>query len=140
MGLIDSKAMEALAGRIVFFAVPAEEYGDIAWRVEQVRAGRLEFLGGKPELIRMGYFDDVNLAMMIHLTARPDEQKSAVALSNNGCIVKTVRYIGRAAHAGGMPHEGINALYAAQIGLTAINALRETFRDEDSIRVIPSLP
>ena len=51
--------------------------------------------------------------------------------------VKTVRYVGRAAHAGGMPHRGINALYAAQIGLAAINAVRETFRDEDTVRVHP---
>jgi metal-dependent amidase/aminoacylase/carboxypeptidase family protein len=51
--------------------------------------------------------------------------------------VKTVRYLGRASHAGGAPHMGINALYAAQIGLAAINALRETFRDEDTIRVHP---
>jgi metal-dependent amidase/aminoacylase/carboxypeptidase family protein len=48
-----------------------------------------------------------------------------------------VRYIGRASHAGGAPHLGVNALYAANIGLSAINALRETFRDEDSIRVHP---
>jgi amidohydrolase len=137
MGLVDSKVMEHLAGRVVLFAVPAEEYGDIAWRVEQVRAGRLEFLGGKPELLRLGHFDDVDLAMLIHTTARPEEGKACIAVSNNGCVVKTARYIGRAAHAGGVPHEGINALYAAQIGLTAINALRETFRDEDSIRVHP---
>src|SRR4029450_4193826 len=32
---------------------------------------------------------------------------------------------------------GINALYAAHIALAAINALRETFRDEDTIRVHP---
>jgi metal-dependent amidase/aminoacylase/carboxypeptidase family protein len=32
---------------------------------------------------------------------------------------------------------GINALYAAQVGLTALNAVRETFRDEDTIRVHP---
>jgi metal-dependent amidase/aminoacylase/carboxypeptidase family protein len=32
---------------------------------------------------------------------------------------------------------GINALYAAQVGLTAVNAIRETFRDEDTIRVHP---
>src|SRR5262249_41918557 len=38
---------------------------------------------------------------------------------------------------GGAPHMGINALYAAQIGLMAINAIRETFRDEDTIRVHP---
>lgn len=137
MGLVDSKVMRQLAGRVVLFAVPAEEYGDIAWRVSQVQAGRLEFLGGKPELLRLGHFDDVDLAMMIHTTPQPEEGKASVPVSNNGCVVKTARYIGRAAHAGGMPHKGINALYAAQIGLVAINALRETFRDEDSIRVHP---
>jgi amidohydrolase len=137
MGLVGAKAFEHLAGRVVFFAVPAEEYGDVAWRVEQARAGRLEFLGGKPELLRLGHFDDVDMAMMIHTTSQPEFRKAGVAASNNGCIVKTVRYIGRASHAGGAPHLGVNALYAAHIGLAAINAIRETFRDDDSIRVHP---
>src|SRR5437868_12971369 len=137
MGLLDAKAFDALAGRVVFFAVPAEEYGDIEWRIGQARAGRLEFLGGKPELLRLGHFDDVDLAMMIHTTSRPEDGKAGVPDSNNGCLVKTIRYIGKAAHAGGAPHMGINALYAAQIGMAAINAIRETFRDEDTIRVHP---
>ncbi len=137
MGLLDSQAFDHLAGRVVFFAVPAEEYGDIEWRVTQARAGRLEFLGGKPELLRLGHFDDVDLSMMIHMTSRPEDGKTGVPASNNGCIVKTIRYLGRASHAGGAPHQGINALYAAQIGLAAINAIRETFRDEDTIRVHP---
>ena len=131
------RRFDHLAGRVVFFAVPAEEYGDVEWRVTQARAGRLEFLGGKPELLRLGHFDDVDLAMMIHTTSRTEDGKTGVPASNNGCIVKTVRYVGRAAHAGGAPHQGINALYAAQIGLAAINAIRETFRDEDTIRVHP---
>ena len=137
MGLLEARAFDHLAGRVVFFAVPAEEYGDVEWRVHQARAGRIEFLGGKPELLRLGHFDDVDLAMMIHTTSQPDMKKAGVSASNNGCIVKTVRYIGRASHAGGAPHLGVNALYAANIGLSAINALRETFRDEDSIRVHP---
>jgi amidohydrolase len=131
MGLLDAKAVDQLAGRVAFVAVPAEEYGDIEWRIAQARAGKLEFLGGKPELLRLGHFDDVDLAMMIHTTPRAEDGKAGVPTSNNGCIVKTVRYVGRAAHAGG------NALYAAQIGLMAINAIRETFRDEDTIRVHP---
>jgi len=137
MGLLDAKAFDHLAGRVVFFAVPAEEYGDIGWRVEQTRAGRLEFLGGKPELLRLGHLDDVDLAMMVHATPRAGDGKLSVPVSNNGCVVKTVRYVGRAAHAGGAPHLGVNALYAAQIGLMAINALRETFRDDDTIRIHP---
>jgi amidohydrolase len=137
MGLLDAKAVDQLAGRVAFVAVPAEEYGDIEWRIAQARAGKLEFLGGKPELLRLGHFDDVDLAMMIHTTPRAEDGKAGVPTSNNGCIVKTVRYVGRAAHAGGAPHLGVNALYAAQIGLMAINAIRETFRDEDTIRVHP---
>lgn len=137
MGLVDAGAFAELAGRVVFFAVPAEEYGDIEWRVGEARAGRLEFLGGKPELLRLGHFDDVDLAMMIHTTSRPEDGKAGVPASNNGCIVKTVRYLGKAAHAGGAPWAGVNALYAANIGLMAINAIRETFRDEDTIRVHP---
>src|SRR6266446_5346611 len=53
MALTDTNAAQHLAGRLVFFAVPAEEYGDVEWRVTQARAGKLEFLGGKPELLRL---------------------------------------------------------------------------------------
>ena len=139
MGLVDTKSFEHLAGCATFFAVPAEEGGDLEWRVSQVKAGRLELLGGKAELLRLGHFDDVDLAMMIHLTPRAEDGKASVPLSNNGRVGKLARYLGRAAHAGGAPHLGINALYAAHIGLLAINAVRETFRDEDTIRVHPIL-
>jgi amidohydrolase len=137
MALVETGAMQHLAGRIVPFAVPAEEYGDIAWRLEQVRAGQLEFLGGKPELIRHGHFDDIDMALLIHTTSRSEDKSAGVSASNNGCVVKTVRYIGRAAHAGSSPHLGVNALYAANLALSAINALRETFQERDTIRVHP---
>src|SRR5438876_1696266 len=39
IGLLDAKAFDQLAGRVAFFSVPAEEYGDIEWRVAQARAG-----------------------------------------------------------------------------------------------------
>src|SRR6185369_11493874 len=139
MALHDTGVMAHLAGRVVFFAVPAEEGGDLEWRVSQREAGALELFGGKPELMRLGHFDDVDLAMMIHTTPRAEDGRASVPLSNNGRVGKLVRYVGRAAHAGGAPHMGVNALYAAQIGLMAINALRETFRDEDTIRVHPIL-
>jgi amidohydrolase len=139
MGLLDARALEHLAGRVVFFAVPAEEGGDIEWRQTQIRAGRLEFPCGKQELIRLGHFDDVDLAMMIHTNWRREDGKAGVPASNNGRVGKTARFTGRAAHAGGAPHVGVNALYAAQVALAGINAVRETFRDEDSIRVHPIL-
>jgi amidohydrolase len=139
MGLVDAGAFEHLAGRVVFFGVPAEEGGDIEWRQEQIRVGRLEFPCGKQELMRLGHFDDVDLAMMIHTNWRAEDGKAGVPASNNGRVGKTARFLGRASHAGGAPHLGVNALYAAQIALAGINAVRETFRDEDSIRVHPIL-
>ena len=53
----------------------------------------------------------------------------------NGVLAKYVQYKGLASHAGSAPHLGISALNAAMLGLQAIHAQRETFREEDRIRV-----
>jgi metal-dependent amidase/aminoacylase/carboxypeptidase family protein len=82
--------------------------------------------------MRLGHFDDVDMAWLIHTTSRPEDELAGVAVSNNGCVVKTIRYMGRAAHAGCGPHLGINTLYAASIALSAINALREIFHERDT--------
>jgi amidohydrolase len=137
MGLVDTGAMDELCGNIVIFAVPAEEYVEIEYRLGLKREGKLSFLGGKPELIQNGHFDDVDLVAMVHTHGSPELKKAAVVKSCNGCIVKLIRYRGLAAHAGSSPHKGINALNAAHIALAAIHAQRETFKDEDAIRVHP---
>ncbi len=137
MGMVDGRAAEALAGTVVFFAVPAEEYVEVEYRLGLVKEERLGFLGGKSELVRLGCFDDIDMALMIHTHSDPEMRKVAVAPSCNGCVVKMIRFLGRAAHAGGAPHEGINALNAAHVAIAAIHAQRETFRDRDTIRVHP---
>ena len=101
------------------------------------RDGKIEFLGGKPELIKLGEFDDVDLAMMIHTTSTVDEGKLCISGTNNGTVAKKIRFIGKGSHAGGSPHLGINALNAATLALSAIHYNRETFRDADTIRVHP---
>ena len=137
-GLVDSGVARELAGRIVFLAVPAEEYVEIEYRLGLVRRGLTRFLTGKQELIRLGIFDDIDMAEMIHTTG-PDVHEGAAGLSpsSNGFIAKNIRFIGRAAHAGMAPERGINALNAAQLALNAIHAQRETFRDEACVRVHP---
>ncbi len=57
--------------------------------------------------------------------------------SMNGFISKLIDYHGKAAHAAAAPHEGINALNAAMLGIMGVNALRETFREEDCVRFHP---
>ena len=136
-GLMQPDILSALSGRLVFMAVPAEEYIEIEYRDSLRRQGKIEFLGGKPELIKLGEFDDVDLAMMLHTTSNPDEKQICMSGTNNGTIAKRIQFIGRGAHAGGAPHLGINALNAATLALAAIHFNRETFRDEDTIRVHP---
>ena len=135
--LTSSNILESLAGRIAFMAVPAEEYIEIEYRDGLRKDGKIEFLGGKPEMVRLGEFDDVHLAMMLHTTSNPAEQQICISNTNNGSVAKRIQFIGRASHAGGAPHLGVNALNAAMMAMTAINFNRETFRDEDSIRVHP---
>ena len=137
MALQQPEVLESLSGRLAFMAVPAEEYIEIEYRDSLRRAGKLEFLGGKPELIRLGEFDDIDLAMMCHTTANPNEKQLCISGTNNGTLAKKIQFVGRGAHAGGAPHLGINALNAASLAMSAINYNRETFRDEDSIRVHP---
>jgi metal-dependent amidase/aminoacylase/carboxypeptidase family protein len=52
-------------------------------------------------------------------------------------MVKKMEFQGVAAHAGGSPHLGVNALYAANLAMNAVNALRETFEDDKHIRFHP---
>ena len=136
-GLRASGVMASLAGHVALIAVPAEEYIEIEYRDELRREGKIEFLGGKPEFIRLGALDDVDMAMMTHTSSNPEERTIAFGGTNNGIVAKRIRFEGRAAHAGGAPHAGVNALNAAMIALSAIHAQRETYRDEDTIRIHP---
>ena len=137
MGLMQPDVLNSLSGRLVFMAVPAEEYIEIEYRDNLQQDGKIEFLGGKPELVKLGEFDDIDMAMMLHTTSNPDEKKLCISETNNGTLAKRIQFIGRGSHAGGAPHLGINALNAATLAISAIHYNRETFRDEDSIRVHP---
>ncbi len=138
IGLSQSGVTKQLAGNIVFMAVPAEEYVEIDDRIGLVRQGKTTFLTGKQELIKLGLFDDIDMAIMIHSTS-PDVHEGSAGLSpsSNGFLAKNIRFLGKASHAGAYPERGVNALNAAQLALSAINAQRETFRDEDCVRVHP---
>jgi len=124
--------LDNFCGRIILCSVPAEELLEIEYRQELKDKGIIKYFGGKPEFMRRGYFDNVDVAFMIHAST-----KFWVRLGSVGCMAKKVTYKGKAAHAGGSPHLGKNALYAAMNGLNAINSIRETFQEKDIIRVHP---
>ncbi len=137
LALRDTGIMEELSGDIVLMAVPAEEYVELEYRNSLREAGKIAFLGGKQEFIRLGELDDIDVMLMQHIALPSGAIKAGAGARSNGFTAKLVRYIGKAAHAGAAPHEGINALNAANIGLMAVEAQRQTFRDDDPIRVHP---
>lgn len=134
-GLSLSGVADHLGGAVTFMAVPAEEYIELEWRSNLRDSGKIEFLGGKPELVRLGELDHVQIAMLTHTSS--DYEGFSVGNTSNGMVGKVVRFHGTAAHAGGRPHLGINALNAAHVALASIHAQRDTYRDQDTVRIHP---
>lgn len=124
--------LDGICGRIRLCAVPAEEYLEIEYRRSLQKAGKIRYYSGKAEFLSRGCFDNVDMALMVHTSLR-----SAIIDGCAGNVVKRITYKGKAAHAGGAPWDGCNALYAANCGLNAVNAIRETFAERDIIRVHP---
>jgi len=137
MGLVGAGAGPYLSGQVKFLGCPAEEYLEIEYRLGLMAEGKISFLGGKQELIKLGYFDDVDAAMMVHAFADTPAPGFLMNATGNGFMAKFIRYEGKPSHAGAAPHRGINALNAACIGIMAVHAQRETFQDDDAIRVHP---
>ena len=117
IGLTESGALTDLAGNVAFMAVPAEEFIEIEYRANLIRQGKIEFLGGKQELIRLGEFDDVDMAMMVHSSFVRDEVKLGIGGPGLAFVAKQIQYIGKTSHAGLAPFSGVNALNAALLGL-----------------------
>lgn len=132
-----TEIMKHLSGDVLLMALPAEEYVEIEYRKQLIDEGKINFIGGKQEFIYLGEFDDVDIALMEHNGKEEDGIVAHGGYTSNGFLGKLIRYTGKAAHSGGAPHLGINALNAASIGLTAVNYQRETFQDKDSIRIHP---
>ena len=126
--------LDEMSGRIRLCAVPAEELIEIDYRMSLRKSGKIKYLEGKPEFLYRGYFDGVDVALMVHTT---QGETFAIRKGSVGAVAKTVIYKGVSSHAGGSPWNGCNALYAATQGLSAVNSVRETFKESDLIRVHP---
>ena len=133
------KVMESLPGKVELFAVPAEEYLNLSFRQQLKDEGKITYFGGKQELVKLGEFDQIDIAIMGHAIGVDPGKAMFIPSGTNGFVGKTARFLGKTAHAGAEPDKGINALNAFHIALAAIHAQRETFRDDDMVRVHPIL-
>lgn len=100
------RCRDLFSGTVSFIGAPAEES-----------------VGGKIEVLRNGGYDDVDAAMQFHLgnctTLRPD-RITFLAMDS-----LEFTFHGKAAHAAGQPHRGINALDAVNLTFAGINCLRQ---------------
>ncbi len=135
MGLIDGGIMEHLNGDVDFLAVPAEESVKLGYREQLRNEGKIVFMCGKQEFIRLGVFDGTDAVISGHLSNTGPTGKFRHSVTHNGKISKSIRFKGVSAHAAMQPEAGINALQAAVNAINNINAMRENLPDTDTPRI-----
>lgn len=121
-------------GKVTLFFTPAEEYTDIEYRKSLIKNKKIKYIGGKINMIESGMFDDVDLFIHLHAMGESNN-KFSVGSNLAGFVYKKIIFNGKASHAAVAPQNGVNALNMYALFNNAMNMLRETFKDEDTIRV-----
>jgi amidohydrolase len=80
--------------------------------------------GGKIPIMKAGFFEDVDVAIMNHPWNYTSPWMPTVALNS-----LTIEFTGKAAHYSA-PHRGVNALDGLVLTLAALNGLRHGFRND----------
>lgn len=110
-GIILSKLINNLSGKVIVYGTPAEETS-----------------GAKVDMVNKGAFDDVDIAMIAHPADKHYKSGKSLAME---AIQFTFK--GKPAHAAAYPEKGINALDAAINTFNNINSLREHVRYDSRI-------
>lgn len=113
-GIILSKLLSDIGGKVVVFGTPAEETS-----------------GAKVYMADNGAFDEVDIAMLAHPGDKHYKSGTSLAME---AIQFTFK--GKSAHAAAHPDKGINALDAVINTFNNINALREHIRSDARIHGI----
>ena len=121
-------------GSVTLYFTPAEEFTDIAYRKKLIKNKEINYIGGKVNMLTAGQFDDEDLFIHLHTMS---EGKYSFSLNSTlaGFVYKEINFIGKATHAAMAPDKGINALNSFVLFDNAMNMLRETFKEEDYVRV-----
>lgn len=136
LAIKESGMLKDLCGKVTLLMTPGEEFCDMDYRKGLIKEGKISHPSGKQEMIATGVFDDVDIMLSCHAMGLDmDKYHAEIGAGLNGFIQKRAVFHGKATHAGANPEGGINALNAANLAMTGINFLRETFRAEDAIRV-----
>lgn len=107
-GVLLSKVIAAIGGRVVVLGTPAEETN-----------------GAKVPMAEQGIFDDIDAAMILHPSDESFESGESLAMD-----AIQFDFRGRSSHAAASPEKGINALDGVIQLFNGINALRQHVRSD----------
>ncbi|MBP2077013.1 M20/M25/M40 family metallo-hydrolase [Oceanobacillus polygoni] len=133
-----TKAYQNFDYQITFVFVPAEEYLDLAYREELIKEKTISHYGGKPEAMKLGVFDDIDLAICVHAMGGEFEKRSTEINSDlAGFLYKKYTFKGKATHAGFDPFTSKNAYNMSTLFNVAVGLSRQQLKDSEQVRLNP---
>ena len=84
-----------------------------------------EMRGGKVPMVNAGIFDDMDFAIMMHMSNSNVVYSGSLALN-----AYKIEFHGKPAHAASIPWEGRNALNAARLFLDSVDMMRQHVKDD----------
>lgn len=133
-----TKAYENLDYTLTFIFIPAEEYLDLSYREQLQKEGVIKYYGGKPEAMRLGVFDDIDLGVCVHAIGGDfAERTTEINCDLAGFLYKKYIFKGSASHAGFDPFSGKNAYSMSNLFQVALGLMRQQLKDTEHVRMNP---
>lgn len=124
--------------KLTFVFVPAEEYLDLAYRDELLKEKKISYYGGKPEAMKLGVFDDVDIGIHIHSMGGTFKERTIETNCDlAGFLYKRYTFQGKATHAGFDPFSAKNAYSMSTLFNVALGLIRQHLKDTEKVRMNP---
>ncbi|NBJ68209.1 MULTISPECIES: carboxypeptidase [Clostridia] len=136
--LFTTEAYKELAYKLTFVFVPAEEYLDLNYRAELLKKGQISHYGGKPEAMKLGVFDDIDIGICVHAIGGEFSKRTIeINCDLAGFLYKKYAFEGKATHAGFDPFSSKNAYHMSTLFNTAIGLSRQQLKESEHVRINP---
>ena len=113
-GVSLSEILSTYTGEVTLFGTPAEETGE-----------------GKPPMVDAGYFDDYDIAMMLHPHSTTCADPTITSIG-----IYDITFKGKGAHSGAAPSDGINALDGIVQLYNSVSMMRQQLIDGTRLNAI----
>lgn len=130
-----NKNKDRLKGSVTCYFIAAEEFIDLDYRLDLQANNKITLLSGKQNLILQDAFNDVDVLISCHTMGEVQGPSMELNATLSGFIYKKLTFYGISSHAAVAPEQGVNALNALVLTQNAIALLRETFTEDNRIRV-----